>query len=101
MGIEIELAALFVLSVVASSVFDKFEVETPAIRKLLRWLLAAAITLGSYPFIGHLSLALLGGFAAIGGVAHWTWCWMNNIHPLTAQPRRRYYELRGWHWPVA
>lgn len=98
MGIEIELAALFIVSVLASSLFDKFELETPASRKVFRWALAAGMTLGSYPFIGHWALAILGGFAAIGATAHWIWCRMNKIDPLTARPRRKYYELRGWNW---
>lgn len=99
MGIEIELVSLFALCAVSSSVFDKFEAETPVARKLLRWLIAAALTLGPYPFVGHWSLVPLAAFAVLGLSAHVIWCLRNKIHPLTATPRRRYYQLRGWTWP--
>lgn len=99
LGVELELGILFALAAVAGSIFDKFEVETAGWRKLLRWAFAAALTLGSFHWIGHWSLALLGGFAALGAFAHAWWCAKNGIHALTAQPRRKYYELRGWQWP--
>lgn len=98
-GIEAEFAALFVVAALGSSFFDKFETETPAVRKLLRWALAAALTLGTYAWIGHWALAVLAGFALLGTLAHVVWCRTNGIHPLTAEPRLRYYERRGWKWP--
>lgn len=99
MGLEIELAVLFVVCAVSASFFDKFEVETAAWRKLVRWLFAAALTLGAAPFIGHWALALLLGFAVLGATVHFAWCKRNRIDPFSATPRRRYYELRGWAWP--
>ncbi len=97
-GIEAEFAALFVVVALGSSLFDRFETETPVVRKLLRWVLAAALTLGSYAWIGHWALAVLAGFALLGTIVHVIWCRANGIHPLTAEPRRRFYELRGWKW---
>lgn len=47
LGVELEFGILFALAAVAGSVFDKFEVETPAWRKLLRWIFAAALTFGA------------------------------------------------------
>lgn len=99
MDLEIELAALFLLCAVSTSVFDKFEVETPAWRKALRWLFAGALTIGMTPVIGHWALAVLFGFAVLGAAVHFIWCARNGIHPFSAAPRRRYYELRGWPWP--
>ena len=46
MGIELELLVLLVLSVVAKSVFARFEIETPAWRKILKWFVLIAVTLG-------------------------------------------------------
>lgn len=99
LGVELELGILFAMAAVAGSVFDKFEVETPAWRKLLRWIFAAALTLGAFSWIGHWSLALLAGFAGLGALAHVWWCSKQGINPLTAHPRRKYYELRRWRWP--
>jgi hypothetical protein len=33
-----------------------------------------------------------------GTTFHFIWCAKNGINPITAEPRRRYYELRGWVW---
>lgn len=98
-GVEAEFAALFAVAALGSSLFDKFETETPATRKLLRWIIAAAATLGAYVMIGHWALAVLAAFALLGTIVHVIWCRVNGVHPLSAQPRRRYYELRGWKWP--
>lgn len=100
MNTQPEWATLFILCALATSVFDRFEAETPAWRKCARWAFAAVVTLGTTPVLGHWSLALLGGFAALGGVVHLWWCTRHGIHPLRATPRRRYYELRGWTWPT-
>ena len=98
MGIELELALLFVLQTVSTSLFDRFEVETPAWRKLLRWTIAAGGTVGLYPWIGHFALLFAAGFAILGAAVHFSWCHGHGIHPYRATPRRRYYDLRGWEW---
>ncbi len=97
-GIELELAALLGLAILGAEIFAPFEVETPPLRKILKWSLVVGITLGLYPWIGHWSLAVLVGMASIGLTVHSVWCRKNGIHPLRATPRRRYYELRGWNW---
>jgi hypothetical protein len=98
MGIELELAVLYLIQTLGHSLFDRFEVETPAWRKTLKWLLLAGLTLGLYAWIGHwaLGLPLAGGLA--GATAHAVWCRRNGIDPWKATPRRRYWELRGWEW---
>ena len=101
MGIELELLVLFLMQTVGMSVFMAFEVETPALRLILRWLLLLGLTLGLYAWVGHWSLLVpvLGGGAGVR--AHLWWCREHGIHPVRATPRRRLYELRGWSWPPA
>jgi len=98
MGIALDLAVLLAIAVLGQSTFAVFEVETPAWRKVLKWTLVVALTLGLTQLVGHwaLLLPLLGGCAGVAG--HWTWCRRHGIDPLRATPRRRYYELRGWAW---
>ncbi|HET6277666.1 MAG TPA: hypothetical protein VFG08_02685 [Candidatus Polarisedimenticolia bacterium] len=98
MGIELELLVLLVLQTVSTSLFDRFEVETPAWRKLLRWTIAIGGTVGLYRWVGHYALLFPAGLALLGAAAHCSWCRRHGIHPLAATPRRRYYELRGWDW---
>ena len=78
-GVEAEFAALFAVAALGSSLFDKFETETPATRKLLRWIIAAAATLGAYVMIGHWALAVLAAFALLGTIVHVIWCRVNVV----------------------
>jgi peptidoglycan biosynthesis protein MviN/MurJ (putative lipid II flippase) len=99
MGIRVELAVLLLLSVFGSGFFAVFEIETPAVRKVIKWLTLTGATLLLYLVAGHWSLVLPGSAALAGSVFHLRWCQKNGIDPLRATPRRRYYELRGWTWP--
>jgi hypothetical protein len=44
MGVELELAVLLAFSVLGQRTFARFEIETPASRKILKWFTMAAIT---------------------------------------------------------
>lgn len=98
MSIELELATLLALQLLGTEIFCRFEVETPAWRKILKWLLLTFMTLVLYHYVGHWAILLpvLGSIA--GAVFHFMWCKKNGIHPIQATPRRKYYELRGWTW---
>ena len=98
MGIELELAVLLAIAILGPSVFAVFEVETPAWRKVLKWVAVSVLTLAPYRVLGHFALILPLGLAALGATIHFVWCQRNGIHPLRATPRRKYYEKRGWAW---
>ncbi len=99
MGIELELAVLLAIAVLGPSILARFEAETPAWRKVLKWSLVTAGTVGLYRVVGHWALVVPLGLGALGLSLHFWWCRRHGIHPLQATPRRRYYELRGWSWP--
>ena len=101
MGIELELAILLAFAVIGQSTFARFEIETPAIRKIIKWFTMVAITLGLYQLIGHWALLVPVILGAAGTTFHFIWCRRNGIDPIRATPARRYYELRGWTWPFA
>lgn len=98
MGIELELGVLLLSQLVGTEIFAPFEVETPAWRKILKWLVVIGITLSLYVLIGHWAVAVPVGLGLLGLSFHIVWCKKHGIHPLRATPRRRYYELRGWPW---
>jgi hypothetical protein len=82
----------------ASNFFGRFEVETPAFRKIIKWLIIDAITVALFFGIGHWAtiFPLIG--MVPGTIYHFIWCKKNGINPLKATPRKKYYELRGWKW---
>lgn len=99
MGIELELGVLLLIAIVGMVAFGRFEAERPVWRGLLKWAVICGGTLALYGAVGHWSLLLPGLALVAGGTVHLIWCRKNDIHPLYATPRRRYYELRGWAWP--
>jgi len=98
MGIELELTVLLLLQLLGTQIFGRFEIETPAWRRVLKWGIVIGLTLGLYRWVGHWSLLFPLLAAAAGTIFHFTWCRKNGIHPLRATPKRKYYELRGWEW---
>ena len=101
MGIELELAVLLAISVLGQSTFARFEIETPAWRKILKWAIVCGGTLALYAWVGHWALAVPLALGAAGTLFHFVWCGRHGIDPLRATPARKYYELRGWKWPHA
>ncbi len=100
MGINLELSVLLLISVLGQSFFGRFELETPPWRKALKWLLIIGVTLGIYRYSGHWALLLPLAMAAVGLTFHFVWCRRNGINPFRATPTRKYYQLRGWQWPL-
>ena len=98
MDIKLELVVLLVVQLLGSSGFARFEIETPILRKIFKWLVMDAVTIGLYHLIGHWSLALPLLMLTIGATFHIIWCTKNGIDPLKATPKRKYYALRKWKW---
>ncbi len=99
MGVELELYVLLALLILGSSIFAVFEIETARWRLVLKWFIVCALTVGLYHIVGHYALLVPCGMGGLGISFHFWWCRKNDIHPIHATPRRRYYELRGWSWP--
>ena len=99
MGIELELGALLAFAIVGQSAFARFEIETPVLRKIVKWFSLSGLTLVLYRFVGHWALLLPLALGLAGATFHVVWCKRHGIDPLRATPSRRYYALRGWTWP--
>ncbi len=98
MGIELELLTLLVVQTAFISSFAKFEVETPLLKKLLKWTVIDVIVISSYFWIGHWSILLFFLMLIPGISYHFYWCKKNGIHPFKATPKKKYYKLRNWKW---
>lgn len=89
------------LHLIGMVIFGHFEEKTPLTKRFSKVVLligGTALCYQAFGGIGALGFAL--GLLSLGIVVHITWCRANKIHPLTAEPKDRYYELRGWGEPV-
>lgn len=76
--------------------FRNFEGETPLPTRVLKLVTYLGITALLAVWVGPWALVWVLGLFAIGSVFHFIWCSRNGINPLTAEPKERYYKLRGW-----
>jgi hypothetical protein len=97
-GIAVELIVLLILQTLGTSIFARFEVETPIAKKLLKWAIFIGGTICLYLLAGHWALIFPVVMIALGSTFHFIYCRRKGIHPLYATPRGKYYELRGWEW---
>jgi hypothetical protein len=99
LNMSYELLALFIFHTLGISIFGKFEMESPWWRHTMKWIVIFLLIFCVYYYFGHTIALLTILFLAISGTSfHIWWCLKNQIHPVNATPRKRYYELRGWKW---
>lgn len=78
-------------------IFGHFEEKTPLNRRLFKVVIMIVGTAIGYQFIGGIGAIVFSfGLIGLGLTVHVMWCRKHNIHPLTAEPKARYYKLRGW-----
>jgi dolichyl-phosphate-mannose--protein O-mannosyl transferase len=97
-GIELELAVLLIFHTVSLAAFGKFQIETPFLKRVIKWFVIYGITIGLYLWVRHWALFFLPLIIIPGLILHFKWCRKNGIHPMNATPRKKYYELRNWKW---
>lgn len=96
---ETILAILLMLHILGTSIFGKFESETAWWRLTLKWVVILTLAYSLYFYFGTAVTLLVIFFLVLASVTfHVVWCNRNEIHPLKATPRKRYYELRKWKW---
>ena len=78
-------------------VFGHFEAHTPLPRRLARLTILLALTaLVSWGLERPWSLIWIVGVFGIGTGFHVWWCRKHGIGIFSAEPREKYYQLRGW-----
>jgi hypothetical protein len=97
---SLEWVVSAVLAVAGITVFGHFEERTPKWRRLSKWAFYFGVTalLSRGPGRPWTFVWILG-LPGVGLAFHLWWCRKHGIDPLTAEPRERYYELRGWRRP--
>ena len=66
MGVELELGVLLAFAIVGQSTFTRFEIETPPLRKIVKWGTQALPTVLLYRLVGHWALLLPASIAVAG-----------------------------------
>jgi hypothetical protein len=92
-----DLFIAVLLNLLGAYTFGPFGTNTPIIHKIVK----LAFYLGLVALVSWLLGPPWGTIAAIGLLTvgltvHFWWCRKNGIHPLRAEPREKYYRLRGW-----
>ena len=97
MNFWIDVAAVSAIFAVGNIVFGHFEAGTPKWRRVLKFLMVTAITGWIASVGGHAwAAAFVATIAAMGLSAHFVYLRRHGIDPWTAEPRDKYYALRGW-----
>ena len=89
------MVALCVLFV-GTYFLKNFQGETPRAVTLRKWLVYFTVVALLTLTVGR-PWSLLWALAPVFGfIGHVLWCWKHGVHPITAEPRDRYYAARGW-----
>ena len=83
------------------ALFSQFEERTPPWRRLLKvaFLLGGTAVL-SWTLGRAWALGFVAALFAAGITVHIWFTRKHGIDPFTAEPREKYYHLRGWNWPT-
>ena len=93
----LELAVIFGITAVGGILFGHFEERTPKWRRVAKVFLLAALAVVVSATAGRAWFwALLGLMSAAVLVIHGWWLPKKGINGWTAEPREKYYALRGW-----
>ncbi len=92
-----ELAVMFGLTAIGGILLGHFEERTPKWRRVTKVLLGGAIAVTISATAGRpWFFIFLGVTAVMVLIIHMWWLPSKGVHGWTAEPRERYYALRGW-----
>jgi hypothetical protein len=97
MNIWIDVAVVAMMFGVGSIVFGHFEERTPKWRRVLKLFVATGLVALISSTAGRIwSAALLTAIVGAAALIHAWWLPKHGIDPWTAEPKDKYYALRGW-----
>ena len=97
MNLWIDVAAMATLFALGNILFGHFEERTPKWRRVLKFVvMITAVTAISATAGRAWSAALVGTLLGIVLVIHGWWLPKHGINGFTAEPKDKYYALRGW-----
>src|SRR5262252_7709603 len=98
MNVWIDVAVIAGMFAVGNILFGHFEEHTPKWRRILKLFIVTGIVALISSTAGRIwSVALIGAALGAVGVIHgWVLPKKYGINGWTAEPRDKYYALRGW-----
>lgn len=95
-----EVALITTIFAVGNILFGHFEEGTPKWRRVLKLVLFIVLTILITTTVGRLWFyVMLACFTVAVLIIHGWWLPKQGINGLTAEPKEKYYELRGWKLP--
>ena len=95
-----ELAVAFGLTGIGGIVFQPFAEGLPKWRRVAKLLLGGVISVAVSAMTGREGFYVMLGLIALGVlVIHGWWLPKQGINGWTAEPKEKYYALRGWKLP--
>lgn len=95
--VAVDLLIVSVIYMVGNVFFGQFEERTPKLRKFAKIVLLLGITAILSATVGRpWSLIWIAGLLVISVSFHVWWTVQHGINPWTAEPKDKYYALRGW-----
>ena len=97
MNIWIDVAVIASLFTIGNIVFGHFEHHTPKWRRILKFFIVTGVVALIASTAGHAWSAVFIAASFVLGLAfHFWYLHKHGIDPFTAEPREKYYALRGW-----
>lgn len=92
-----EVAVICAIFGVGNILFDHFEERTPKWRRITKLFVITGLSCAISATAGRLwFFVFLGVIFTAAAVVHAWWLPRRGINGWTAQPREKYYALRGW-----
>ena len=93
----LDVAAVAVFLAFGNVAFRHFDPYLPLWRRLLKSLIALAVTALISRYFGRLGVAIAFGVAMVPLIyVHGIWLPRHGVNGWTGEPREKYHALRGW-----
>lgn len=95
-----EIAVICAITTLGNILLGHWEEQTPKWRRVLKPFVICGLSVLISATAGRFwFFVMLGVMAALVTLLHAWWLPRKGINGWTAEPREKYYALRGWKWP--
>jgi uncharacterized protein YqhQ len=93
----VDVAVAGVLLLIGNIVFYRFDPYMPWWRRVLKFILILAVTAAISYYFGRTGVLIEFGIAMVPLIyIHGIWLPRHGVNGWTAEPKEKYYALRGW-----